>query len=61
MGSYFGLGKVQGPSIKMVVFTSFIGWIIKTIYVHVVGVIIFPSKNTTSTAAIKPPAYLFRV
>ena len=46
MGAYFGLGKVQGPSIKIVVFTSIIGWIIKTIYVHFVGVIIFPSKNT---------------
>ena len=46
MGSYFGLGKVQGPSLKIIVFTSFITWLIKTCYIHFVGVIIFPSKNT---------------
>ncbi len=46
MGSWFGLGKIQGPSIKTVVITSIIAWIIKTIYIHFIGVIIFPSKNT---------------
>tara|TARA_B100000686_G_C16617333_1_gene877223 strand:- start:79 stop:648 length:570 start_codon:yes stop_codon:yes gene_type:complete len=46
MSSYFSLGKVQGPSLKTVVITSIIGWLVKSCYIHFVGVILFPSKNT---------------
>ena len=46
MSSYFALGKVEGPSLKIVLLTSFVTWVIKSFYIHFVGVIIFPSKNT---------------
>ena len=46
MGSYFGLGEIQGPSLKIVLIGSIVTWIIKSCYIHFIGVIIFPSKNT---------------
>tara|TARA_B100000029_G_scaffold354058_1_gene346829 strand:+ start:758 stop:1327 length:570 start_codon:yes stop_codon:yes gene_type:complete len=46
MSSYFTLGKIAGPSLKAVVITSIIGWFIKSCYIHFVGVVLFPSKNT---------------
>ena len=46
MSSYFGLGKIAGPSLKAAVITSIIGWFIKSCYIHFAGVILFPNKNT---------------
>ena len=46
MSTYFALGKVEGPSLKIVLITSFVTWIIKSLYIHFIGVVIFPSKNT---------------
>ena len=46
MGSHFDLGVVQGPSLRVVIITSVIMWIIKTTYLFFVGTILFPSKKT---------------
>tara|TARA_B100000287_G_scaffold19134_1_gene19162 strand:+ start:1269 stop:1838 length:570 start_codon:yes stop_codon:yes gene_type:complete len=46
MSSYFGLGKIAGPSLKAAVITSIIGWFIKSCYIHFAGVVLFPNKNT---------------
>jgi len=46
MSSNFKLGIIQGPSLKAVIITAIIMWIIKTTYLFFVGVILFPSKKT---------------
>ena len=46
MSSYFSLGEIQGPSLKVVLIGSIINWVIKSCYIHFIGVVIFTSKNT---------------
>ena len=47
--SSFSVNDLRGPSLRSVIITSLIVWIIKTVYLYFVGVILFPSKNTKST------------
>ena len=47
--SSFNLNDLSGPSLRSVIITSLIVWVIKTIYLYFVGVILFPSKNTKSS------------
>ena len=46
MSQNFNLDQIKGPSLKTVIFSSFIMWIIKSIYLYFVGVILFPAKKT---------------
>tara|TARA_B100001123_G_scaffold306112_1_gene341994 strand:+ start:268 stop:834 length:567 start_codon:yes stop_codon:yes gene_type:complete len=46
MSLKFGLGKIQGPTLRSVLFAKFLIWFIKSAYLYLVGVIMFPSKNT---------------
>ena len=46
MNLKFDLGSIKGPSLKAVIITSYIMWIIKTTYLYFVGVILFPNKKT---------------
>ena len=46
MSFNFGLGNVKGPSLRFVLFFSYLFWIIKTTYLYFIGVIIFPNRNT---------------
>ena len=46
MSGNFNLGMVKGPSLKAVVVTAIIMWLIKSTYLFFVGVILFPSKKT---------------
>ena len=46
MNSNFNLGLIKGPSLKGVVFSSFIGWILKGSYLYFVGVVLFRNKKT---------------
>ena len=46
MSANFKLGIIQGPSLKVVIITAVIMWIIKSTYLFFVGVVLFPSKKT---------------
>jgi len=46
MGGVFGSSNIQGPSIRSVMVTTIIVWLIKTTYLYFVGVVLFPSKGT---------------
>ena len=46
MGGVFGSSNIQGPSIRSVIVTSIIVWVIKAAYLYFVGVVLFPSKGT---------------
>jgi len=45
MSGVFG-STDQGPSIRSVIITTIIVWLIKTAYLYFVGVVLFPSKAT---------------
>jgi len=47
--SSFNVNDFRGPSLRSVIITSLVVWVIKTIYLYFVGVILFPSKTTKST------------
>ena len=42
----FNLGQIRGPSLKTVIISSFIMWVLKSIYLYFVGVVLFPNKKT---------------
>ena len=46
MGGTFGFSNVQGPSLRSVIISTIIIWLIKTAYLYFLGVVIFPSKKT---------------
>ena len=46
MNANFNLGIIKGPTLKTVIISSFIMWILKTTYLYFVGVILFPNKKT---------------
>ncbi len=46
MNLRFDLGPIKGPSLKAIIISSFIMWLIKTIYLYFVGIVLFPSKKT---------------
>ena len=46
MSENFNLGLIKGPSLKVVILTAMIMWLIKSIYLYFTGVILFPSKKT---------------
>ena len=46
MNLNFNLGSIKGPSLKAVVFSSFIMWVLKTTYLYFVGVVLFRNKKT---------------
>ena len=46
MSDNFDLGIIKGPTLKAIVFTSIIMWLIKTSYLFFVGIILFPGKKT---------------
>ena len=47
MNLNFNLGIIEGPTLKAVMLSSFIMWILKTTYLYFVGVILFPNKKTS--------------
>ena len=47
--SSFNINDLRGPSLRSVIITSLVMWIIKTVYLYFVGVVLFPSKNTKSS------------
>jgi|TARA_B100001094_G_C18081501_1_gene745432 hypothetical protein len=47
--SSFKINDLQGPSLRSVIITSLIVWLIKTAYLYFVGVVLFPSKSTKSS------------
>ncbi len=46
MSDNFNLGLIQGPTLKTVIITAMIMWLLKTTYLFFVGIILFPSKKT---------------
>ncbi len=50
--SSFNINDLRGPSLRSVIITSLVMWIIKTVYIYFVGVVLFPSKNTKSSFRI---------
>jgi len=46
MNLRFDLGPIKGPSLKAIIISSFIMWLIKTTYLYFVGIILFPNKKT---------------
>ena len=46
MSGVFGSANIQGPSVRSVIITTIIVWLIKTAYLYFVGVVLFPSKTT---------------
>ena len=46
MNLNFNLGSIKGPSLKAVIFSSFIMWVIKATYLYFIGVVLFRNKNT---------------
>ena len=46
MGNNFNLGSIEGPTLKGVIITGIIVWVIKTVYLFFIGVILLPSKKT---------------
>ena len=49
MSSNFDLGNINGPTLRVIIFSSLIVWFIKTTYLFFVGVVLFPSKKTNCT------------
>ena len=47
MNLNFNLGIIEGPTLKAVMLSSFIMWILKTTYLYFVGVVLFPNKKTS--------------
>ena len=47
--SSFNVKDLQGPSLRSVIITSLVVWVVKTVYLYFVGIILFPSKDTKST------------
>ena len=47
--SSFNINDLRGPSLRSVIITSLVMWIIKTVYLYFVGVVLFPNKNTKSS------------
>ena len=47
--SSFNINDLRGPSLRSVIITSLVVWIVKTIYLYFVGVVLFPGKNTKSS------------
>tara|TARA_B100000614_G_C14323217_1_gene401373 strand:+ start:70 stop:471 length:402 start_codon:yes stop_codon:yes gene_type:complete len=47
MNLNFNLGVIKGPTLKAVMLSSFIMWVLKTAYLYFVGVILFPNKKTS--------------
>ena len=46
MSEAFGSNNIQGPSVRSVIITTTIVWLIKTGYLYFVGIVLFPSKTT---------------
>ena len=46
MSGAFGISGVPGPTLRSILISSFIVWLIKTSYLYFVGVVLFPSNNT---------------
>ena len=46
MSSNFDLGVIKGPTLRVVIISSIVVWIIKTTYLFFVGTVLFPSKKT---------------
>ena len=46
MNLKFDLGPIKGPSLKAIIISSFIMWLIKTTYLYFVGIILFPNEKT---------------
>ena len=46
MNLQFDLGQIKGPSLKAIIISSFLIWVIKTAYLYFVGIILFPNKKT---------------
>ena len=46
MSGALGSNNIQGPSIRSVIITTIIVWLIKTAYLYFVGVVLFPNKST---------------
>ena len=46
MSGIFGSANIQGPSLRSVIITTIVVWLIKTAYLYFVGVVLFPSKTT---------------
>ena len=46
MSGAFGSTNIKGPSIRSVIITTIIVWLIKTAYLYFVGVVLFPSQAT---------------
>ena len=46
MSETFGSGNIQGPSVRSVIISTMIMWLIKTAYLYFVGVVLFPNKAT---------------
>ena len=49
ISSSINVNDLPGPTLRSVIATSLLLWVIKTFYLYFVGVILFPSKNTKST------------
>ena len=45
MSKNFNLGLIEGPSLKVIIFTASIMWLLKSVYLFFTGIILFPSKN----------------
>ena len=46
MSKNFNLGLIEGPSLKVIIFTASIMWLLKSVYLFFTGIILFPSKKT---------------
>ena len=46
MSKNFNLGLIPGPTLKAIIITAVIMWLIKTTYLFFIGTILFPSKKT---------------
>ncbi len=46
MSDNFSLGIIKGPSLKVIIFTAALVWLIKSAYLFFIGVVLFPEKKT---------------
>ena len=46
MSNNFNLGLIEGPSLKVIIFTAALMWIIKSTYLFFIGVVLFPGEKT---------------
>ena len=46
MSNNFNLGLIKGPSLKAIIITALLMWLLKTTYLFFVGIILFPGKKT---------------